>query len=216
VKLTLHGYWRSSATWRVRIALGLKGLAYAYVPVHLVKDGGEQHSTSYRAKNPMRQVPLLVVEDGLTWELTQSLAILEWLEEAAPEPAILPRDLRLRARVRQLAEIVNSGIQPLHNLSTLNALKSLGGDEKAFAKSAIDKGLDAYEAARRDVGGRFSVGDSPTIADACLMPQLYAARRFGADLDARKALLDIERACMNLEAFQAAHADRQVDAQPSP
>jgi maleylpyruvate isomerase len=225
VKLTLHGYWRSSASWRVRIALGLKELDYTYVPVDLTRDGGEQHQEAYRARNPMRQVPILSVEEprrepsgALTtqaFELTQSVAIFEWLEERCPTPSLLPSDLLLRARTRQLVEIANSGIQPLHNLAVLQAVKAWGGDEKAWAKSVIERGLEAFSSVTAQVSGRFCVGDAPTFADACLIPQLYAARRFGADLGPHAGLLAIEAACATLPAFERAHADRQSDARPA-
>lgn len=215
--MKLHGYWRSSSTWRVRIALGLKGLSYEYVPVHLVKDGGEQHSEAYRALNPMRTVPLLeVTEGGRVLHLAQSLAILEYLEERHPSPALLPGDPAGRARVRMLAELMNSGIQPLHNLSVLQRVKGeLHGDDKAWAAYWIDRGLTALTALVAESAGRYCVGDSVTFADAFLVPQLYAARRFGVDLAPHAQLTRIEAECARLPAFQAAHAERQPDAVPA-
>src|SRR6185295_1418465 len=132
--LRLYGYWRSSTSWRVRIALGHKGLAYEYVPVHLVRAGGEQRSEQHRSRNPMQQVPVLELDDGAPLQLTQSIAILEFLEERWPEPPLLPGDHLARARARALAEIVNSGIQPLQNLTVMQELKRAGVDEKAWAR----------------------------------------------------------------------------------
>lgn len=214
--MKLYGYWRSSASYRTRIALHLKGVAFEYVPVHLVKDGGEQLLDEYRSKNPMAQVPTLEVEEGgVTHRLGQSLAIIEWLEERYPNPALLPADSFLRARTRQLAEIINSGIQPLQNLSVLRFVKGeLGGDDQAFARRFIEKGLAAFQAIAEPVHGRFCVGDTPTVADVCLAPQLYAARRFGVDLAPFPLLVRIEEQYASLPAFQAAHPDRQIDAGP--
>lgn len=210
--MRLLGYWRSSASWRVRIALHLKGLPFTHEPVHLVRDGGEQHSEAYRALNPMAQVPTLVVDaGGEEVALTQSLAIMEWLEEAHPEPPILPAQPFERARVRQIAEIVNSGIQPMQNLSTLLAVEALGAERAAWAKPRIARGLEAVE---RLLGtGPFALEARPTIADACIVPQLYAAGRFGVDLQPFSKLMRVDEACAAHPAFQAAHADAQPDAQ---
>ncbi|MRG93171.1 maleylacetoacetate isomerase [Polyangium spumosum] len=212
--MKLYGYWRSSASYRARIALHLKGISFENVPVHLLKNGGEQYGDDYRAKNPMAQVPTLEVEEGgVVHELGQSLAIIEWLEERHPEPRLLPTDSFLRARARQLAEIINSGIQPFQNTSVLKLVKAeFGADELAFARRFIEKGLTAYQALAEPVHGRFSVGDAPTVADVCLVPQLYAARRFGVDLSPFPLLVRIEEQAASLPAFQAAHPDRQIDA----
>lgn len=209
--MKLYGYWRSSASWRVRIALAYKGLSYEYVPVHLVKDGGQQHGEAHRARNPMEQVPVLEVDGRL---LTQSLAIIEWLEETWPQPALLPKDPFLRMRARQLAEIPNSGIQPLQNLSILQEIEKLGGDKQAWGARWNRRGLAAMEAIARETAGRFLVGDEPTVADVCLVPQLYAARRFGVDPAEFPTLLRVEAACAELPAFRQAHADVQPDATP--
>ncbi len=215
--MKLYSYWRSSCSWRVRIALHYKGIAFEYVPVHLLKDGGEQNAAAYREKNPMAQVPLLEFEEGgATRRLGQSLAIIEMLEEMQPAPPLLPADRYLRARARQLAETVNAGIQPFQNTGTSKYVKhELHADEQALARRFIDKGLGAYDALVAEVGGRFSVGDAPTVADLCLVPQLYAARRFSVDLAQFPRLLQIEEHCSQLPAFQAAHPDRQVDAVPA-
>lgn len=217
--MKLFGYWRSSASWRVRIALDFKGIPYEYQAVHLLQDGGKQHAADYTARNPMAQVPMLAVEiGGQTRYLAQSLAILEYLEEAHPEPALLPADAFLRARARQLAEIVNSGIHPLQNLGLLQRLKAsfeVDGqpvDARKWCAPFIANGLAAYESLARETAGEFSVGDQPTFADLCLIPQLYNARRFEVDLSAHDLLLQIEHSCMALDAFQSAHPDRQPDA----
>jgi maleylpyruvate isomerase len=208
--MKLFAFWRSSASWRVRIGLAYKGISYEYEPVNLVRDGGEQHSDQYRAVNPMAQVPTLELDDGR--RLSQSLAILEYLEETHPTPPLLPRDPYLRARVRQLAEVVNSGIQPLQNTSTQKRIKELGADEKVWTHHFIDKGLRGLEASAASTAGRYLVGDAVTLADVMLVPQMYHARRFGVDLGALPLLTRVEAACMELESFQIAHADRQPDA----
>ena len=215
--LRLHGYWRSSCSWRVRIALNLKGLAYEYVPVHLLQDGGQQNTEGYRAKNPMRTVPVLELKDasGQPQYLSQSLAILEFLEEKHPSPALLPTDAFARARVRMLAEMINSGIQPLQNLSVMQHVKGvLGQDDKAWSAHWISRGLTALQQSLGASAGRYCVGDSVTFADVCLVPQLFASRRFGVDVAAYPLLARIEAACEQLPAFQAAHASRQPDAVP--
>jgi maleylpyruvate isomerase len=212
VKLVLHNYWRSSASHRVRIGLGLKKLAYDYVVVNIVKR--EQHADAYRAKNPMAQVPTLEIteDDGTVHALNQSLPILEYLDERFPDPAILPKDLYMRARTRLLAEIINSGIQPLQNLTTTNQVKALGGDAAVWPKSFIADGLAAFERAARETAGKFCVGDAPSIADCCLIPQLASARRFGVDIAQHDLLLGIEQHCMALPAFADAMPDQQPDA----
>jgi maleylpyruvate isomerase len=212
--IRLYSYWRSSSAWRVRIGLALKGLAYEYVAVNLL--AGEQFEASHGARNPMSQVPVLEVSEGAhTVRLSQSMAILEWLDERHPRPALLPADLDGRARVRMLAEHVNSGIQPLQNATVLRTLKEkLPGYEKEWVRTWIARGLGALERAVGDGAGRFCHGDAPGLADCYLVPQLYAARRFGVDLEPYPTLRRIEEACAALEAFGAAHADRQPDAPP--
>lgn len=208
----LYGYWRSSCTYRVRIALALKGVEHTIVPVHLLEGGGQQHADGYRAKNPMAQVPSLEIEGGVT--LGQSMAILEYLEERYREPPLLPEDLILRARARQLAEIVNSGIQPLQNLAVMKRLKAAGVEPNEWSVDHIRRGLAAYAAVCEPVAGAFSVGDAPTLADCALVPQLYNARRFAIDVAADFPLLArIDARCAELEAFARAHPDRQPDAQ---
>ncbi len=211
--LRLYSYWRSSSAWRVRIGLALKGLAHELVPVDL--GAGEQFSEVHRARSPLSQVPVLEVEeDGRTIRLVQSMAILEWLEERFPDPPLLPPDLEGRARVRALAEHVNSGIQPLQNALVLRMLKEREpGWEREWVRFHISRGLEALERAVGDGrAGRFCHRDAPGLADCYLVPQLYSARRFGVDLAPYPRLRRIEEACVSLAPFQAADADRQPDA----
>jgi maleylpyruvate isomerase len=212
MKIVLHSYWRSSASYRVRIGLGMKQLSYEYAAVNILR--GAQFADAYRATNPMAQVPTLEITegDGTRIALTQSLPILEYLEERWPEPPILPRDLYLRAKARSLAEIVNAGIQPMQNTATARRIKALGGDEAAWARPFVVEGLTAFARAAAETAGAFCVGDAPTIADCCLVPQFMAARRFKVDLSAFQRLVDIEARCLALPAFADAMPDRQPDA----
>ena len=212
--IRLYNYWRSSASWRVRIALGLKGLAYEYISVHLVKDGGQQRSAEHHARNPMEQVPTIeLTVGGQRRMIGQSIAILELLDELYPETPIYPRDPYLRARTRELVEIVNSGIQPHQNLTPMARIEAAqAGAGKAQAKHFNEVGLKAFQERIADISGKFCVGDTPTAADICLVPQLYSARRFEADITPLTRLLEIEKACAALDAFAAAHPDRQPDA----
>jgi maleylpyruvate isomerase len=211
--LKLYAYWRSSASYRVRIALWLKELEYEVAPVHLVE--GKQHAESFKGLNPMSQVPVLEVDEGgERVPLAQSIAIFEYLEERYPTPALLPSDRVLRARTRQLAEIVNAGIQPLQNLLVTQKLEEHGVSAGEWAAFFIRRGLAAYEAVAQQTAGAFSVGDAPTFADCTLVPQLYSARRFHVDIGTEYPLLArIEASCAELPAFAAAHPDRQPDAQ---
>ena len=213
--LTLYSYWRSSAAYRVRIGLNLKGLAYETRPVHLVRDGGEQHADDYRSLNPQALVPMLV--DGER-RITQSLAILEYLDETFPKPALLPADTRGRARVRSLAMLVACDIHPLNNLRVLQYLKRENGLEQpaidAWMLHWMREGFAAMEAMLADAPGTgtFCLGETPTIADCCLVPQLYNARRFALDLSPYPTLVRIEADCLALPAFDAARPESQPDA----
>ncbi len=213
--LALYSYWRSSSAWRVRIGLALKGLGHELRPVNL--GAGEQYSEAHRARSPFSQVPVLEVEeDGRTFRIVQSMAILEWLEERWPAPALLPPDLEGRARVRALAEHVNSGIQPLQNAIVLKMLREKEkGFEKTWARFHIGRGLEALERAVSDGRrGRFCHGDAPGLAECYLVPQLYNARRHGVDLAPYPTLRAIEEACLALAPFQSADPERQPDAPP--
>lgn len=209
--MRLYNYWRSSASWRVRTALAYKDLPFEYVPIHLVREGGHQHRDEYRKKNPMRQVPLLELDDGRT--LAQSVAILEYLEETHPEPPLLPQDPYLRGKVRQLVEIVNSGIQPFQNLATANRLRELGVDTEAWIREWIQRGLEAFEREVSETAGRFCVGDTPTFADLVLVPQMYSSRRLGVDPSSFENIQRIEKNCLELPAFRKAHPEAQPDAE---
>ena len=216
-ELTLYGYWRSSAAYRVRIALNLKGLAYRQVPVHLVKDGGQQRAADYRALNPQQLVPLLVDEANGGARISQSLAILEYLDEVFPVPALLPADPVERARVRALAMHIVCEIHPLNNLRVLQYLSAeLGIDDEAknaWYRHWVDQGLAAVEAGLEWFDGRLSLNDRPGYLEACLVPQVYNARRFACDLAAYPRILEIVARCETLPAFQQAAPEVQPDAQ---
>ncbi len=213
-KFTLYTYWRSSAAFRARIALNLKGVAYEPKFVHLIKSGGEQHSAQYRRINPQGRVPTLV-HDGHT--IVQSMAILEYLEEVLPTPALLPRDAAGRARVRSIAQIIVSDVQPLQNTSVTQYLADvLGLDDAARAawlREWITRGMSAVEAllASHAATGRFCHGGAPTLADCCLFPQVYSSRRFGVDPAQFPTIARIAAECAALPAFQAASPEQQPD-----
>jgi len=218
--MKLYDYWRSSSAWRVRIALRWKGVAYDRQAVNLIAPGpagGEQHEAAYRTLNPLGQVPLLELDPAEAGgsplrHIAQSMAILEFLEERIPTPPLLPADPVLRARARQLAEMVNAGIQPLQNLATTNYVKhQLDGDVTAWIRHFIGRGLTALEATAAPTAGAFLVGDAVSFADVYLVPQLYAARRFSVDLEGFPTLLRAESSCAPLAAFAAAHPDQQPD-----
>jgi maleylpyruvate isomerase len=204
MKLALYSYWRSTSSWRVRIGLELKGLAYEYRAVNLLAD--EQYGDAHKERNPTSQVPVLDVDGRL---IAQSLPILEWLEDSFPEVPILPRDPYARARARQLAEYVNSGIQPYQNMQIQ---RQLGETGPTFAAARVKVGLDALEVLVAQTAGKFAVGDAPTIADCCIVPQLFGARRMKVDVAPYTRLLAIESTCAALAPFQRAHADAQPDA----
>ena len=214
-RLRLYGYWRSSASHRVRIALQLKGLDYEYRPVDLRQDGGAQFSAEYRALNPQSRVPTLETPDGL---LTQSMAIMEWLEETYPQPPLLPPDARGRARVRAMAQVLVADVQPLQNTSVTRYLReSLHVDDAGLAawlQEWIGRGLSTVEnlLGREPASGEFCVGDRPTIADICLAAQCESARRFGVALEPYRRIARIDAACGAFGAFQRAAPARQPDA----
>jgi maleylpyruvate isomerase len=204
--LRLYGYWRSTSSWRVRIGLAWKRLPYEHRAVNLL--AGEQHAPAYGEVNPLGMVPALeVTEGGRTVRLCQSLAILEWLEERFPAPALLSRDPWARARARQLAEIVNSSIQPLHNQLVLQRIEAGGLERQEWGRFWVTRGLAALEREAAASAGRFLVGDEVSLADVCLVPQLYAARRFGVEPAMYPTLARIEATCADLPAFREAHAD---------
>lgn len=212
--MKLYGYFRSSAAYRVRIALALKGLSYEYAAVHLRK--GEQGGAAYRALNAQELVPTLADERGT---FTQSLAIIEYIEERYPRPPLLPDTPEARARVRAIALAIACEIHPLDNLRVLQYLvRTLGASEEAknaWYRHWIDVGLGALESqlTRAAATGTFCHGETPTLADVCLVPQLANARRFEIPLDAYPCLLRIEAACNALPAFVAALPEKQPDAE---
>lgn len=207
--MELIGYFRSSAAWRVRIALNLKGVAVTHAFRHLRH--GEQTAPDYLALNPQGLVPTLVLDDGTV--LTQSLAIVEWLEETHPEPPLLPKDPMRRAKVRAFAEAIACDIHPVQNLRVLNRVKALGGDGPAWAADVNREGLAACEALVRDEPGPFCFGPAPGLADLCLVPQLGNARRFGVDVAHYPRLLEAEAAAAVLPAFREAAPAAQPDAE---
>ena len=210
--LTLHSMWRATAPYRVRIGLALKGLDYSYAALDLT--GGEQRQEPYLGLNRQGLVPALETNDGV---LTQSLAILEWLEETHPEPPLLPKGPRERAIVRSMAEIVACDIHPLNNLRVLQALDRMGHpmggeDQLAWAQRWIKTGFAALDPMVAKYGGGFAFGETPTIADCCLVPQIWACTRFRVDLAPYPALSAVYAAAEAHPAFQAAHPERQPDA----
>lgn len=214
--MKLIGYFRSSAAFRVRIALNLKGIAVEHASRHLRK--GEQSSADYVAINPQKLVPALVLDDGQV--LTQSLAIMEYLEETHPEPPLLPKDPVGRARVRSLSLIVSADIHPIQNLRVMAYLRQKfeQTEESAFGWSRhwIETGFDAYESTLRQgsATGTFSHGDQPTMADMCLVPQVFNATRFKVDMKRYPTIQRIYDACMKHPAFDAAQPSKQPDAEP--
>jgi maleylpyruvate isomerase len=210
--MKLHGYFRSSAAYRVRIALNLKGLSADHLPHHLRK--GEQRDPAYLAINPQGLVPTLQDDRGVV--LTQSLAIIEWLDETHPEPPLLPSDPLRRARVRAFAMVVACDTHPVQNLKVLARLRELGlPDEQVtgWAAWANREGLTACETLIANERGPFCFGGEPTMADLCLVPQLANARRFGVDVAAFPRLLKADAAARDLKAFADAAPERQPDAE---
>ncbi len=209
--MTLYSYWRSTTSYRVRVALNLKGLAYETVPVDLV--AGAQRAPGYTALNPGQGVPTLVLADGTV--LTQSLAILDYLDHLAPDPALLPDGPVLRARVLAAAHVIAMDIHPVNNLKVVNRLKSehgLSGEAGiAWMRHWIGAGLQAYQALLPD-GPDFSFSDGPLLCDICLVAQLYNAHRWGVDMTPFARLLDIEERALNLPAFDDARPENQPDA----
>jgi maleylacetoacetate isomerase len=211
--MKLYTYFRSSAAYRVRIALNLKGLPYQPEFVHLLRGGGEQHLPEFRATNPVGLVPVLQADDETV--LTQSLAIIEWLEETHPTPPLLPKDATARAQVRAFALVIACDIHPINNLRVLRYLsRTLGLEQEkidAWYRHWIGEALPALEA-MIEGDGPFCFGAGPTLADVCLVPQLVNARRYQCPLDAFPRLLRAEAACAALPAFQLAAPERQPDA----
>jgi len=211
--MKLYSYYRSSAAYRARIALNLKGLAYETAPVHLVKDGGHNRRPEFRAVNPQMRLPALVTSGGDV--LIQSLAIIEYLDETQPTPPLLPKEPIARAHARALADIIACDIHPMNNIGPLRYLKN----ELHQEQSAIDAwyhhwviaGFEAYEALVRP--GPYSCGSDVTMADICLVPQVYNARRLKVPLDKFPKIVGIDAACLKLSAFDRARPENQPDAE---
>jgi maleylacetoacetate isomerase len=209
----LYSYFRSSAAYRVRIALNLKGIAYDTISIHLIKDGGHNKRPEFRAINPQMRVPVLVTPAGDT--LTQSLAIIEYLDETHPQPPLLPNDPIARAKVRALAELIACDIHPLNNTSPLRYLKRDMGQEQ----STIDTWyhhwvLSGFEALEAMIGeGPYLCGKDVTLADTCLVPQVANARRLKVPLDKFPKIVAADAACLKLPAFDRARPENQPDAE---
>ena len=212
--LKLHGYWRSSAAYRLRIALNLKRLGYEHVSVNIAPAASEQMSEAFTQINPQRRVPVLETEDAM---MVQSMAVLEWLEERYPETPILPTDLTERQQTRALADIIACDVHPLNNLSVLKTLREeFGADKQAVSHwyadwimrgfSAFEQMIDAYDYKT------FLFGEKPSMAEICLVPQVYNARRFDVDLSAFPKLVALDAACLELDAFERAKPENQPDA----
>ena len=212
--MKLYSYFRSSAAYRVRIALNLKGIAYETASVHLVKDGGHNKRPEFRAVNPQMRVPVLVAPGGE--HLLQSLAIIDYLDETHPEPPLLPKEPIARAKARALAEIVACDIHPLNNTSPLRYLKNTMGQEQsaidAWYHHWVTEGFEAIEALI-DGGGPYACGKTVTLADICLVPQVYNARRLKVPLDRFSKIIAADKACLALPAFDRARPENQPDAE---
>src|SRR5581483_4107971 len=211
--MKLYSFFRSSAAYRVRIALNLKGISYETASVHLVKDGGHNKLPEFRAVNPQMRVPVLATPQGDI--LIQSLAIIEYLEETHPQPPLLPKDAVARARVRALAELIACDIHPLNNTSPLRYLKNTMGQEQgaidAWYHHWVLEGFEALEALMSP--GPYTYGNAVTLADICLVPQVYNARRLKVPLDKFPKIVAVDAVCMKLPAFDRARPENQPDAE---
>jgi maleylacetoacetate isomerase len=211
--MKLYGYFRSSAAYRVRIALNMKDLAYEQEAVHLTRNGGWQWSEEYRAVNPQKRVPALALDNGKI--LLQSLAIIEYLEEVHPTPPLLPADPVERAEVRAVSQIMACDIHPLNNLAALNYLKGPLKHEQAavddWYRHWVTQGFDAIEALLRP--GPYAFGANVTIADLCLVPQVFNARRFKIDMGMYPKIAAVDATCLKLPAFDKALPENQPDAE---
>uniref|UniRef100_K3WKK2 Maleylacetoacetate isomerase n=1 Tax=Globisporangium ultimum (strain ATCC 200006 / CBS 805.95 / DAOM BR144) TaxID=431595 RepID=K3WKK2_GLOUD len=215
-KAVLYSYWRSSCSWRVRMALEWKGVAYDVKPVHLLNDGGEHFQEQYTQLNPNQRLPALVIDGHV---LSQSGAILEYLEDTRPEKPLMPKDSFQRAQVRKLCGIIGSDIQPVQNIAVMTkATEALPAEEKGKAKVEwahhwIDRGFVALEKELQSTAGKFCVGDSVTLADLHLVPQVYNANRFNVDMTKFPTIARVAAEVDSLSEFKNAHPSQQVDAQ---
>ncbi|KAM9340915.1 maleylacetoacetate isomerase isoform 2-T2 [Symphorus nematophorus] len=204
-KPVLHGYFRSSCSWRVRIAFALKGVEYDQVPVNLIKDGGQQLTQQFKALNPMQQVPAVEI-DGIT--LSQSLAVIQYIDETRPGPQLLPADPKKRAQARMISDLIASGIQPLQNLYVI---QKMGADKMQWAQHFIERGFQALEPILKQTAGKYCVGDEISMADICLVPQVYNAERFKVDVGQFPTIKRLNQTLLEIEAFKVSHPSRQPD-----
>uniref|UniRef100_A0A8C6PN62 Maleylacetoacetate isomerase n=1 Tax=Nothobranchius furzeri TaxID=105023 RepID=A0A8C6PN62_NOTFU len=230
-KPVLHGYFRSSCSWRVRIAFALKGIEFEQVPVNLIKDGGQQLTEQYKALNPMQQVPAVEI-DGIT--LSQSLAVIQYIDETRPGPRLLPGDPKARAQVRMISDLIASGVQPLQvdarlvfsllhekklqiliiqvgMLQNLYVLQKIGAEKLQWAQHFIDRGFQALEPILKQTSGKYCVGDEISMADICLVPQVYNAERFKVDLRQYPTIKRLNKTLLEIEAFKVSHPSQQPD-----
>jgi maleylacetoacetate isomerase len=207
-KPRLYSYFRSSCSWRVRIALNLAGLEVEQVHIHLVKNGGEQHSQDYKKLNPLGQVPTLEM-DGLL--LTQSVAIMEYIHDTHPEAHILPEDPAMKAKVRMITEMICSGIQPIQNLSVMQKHSQDQAERMAWSKYWITAGFRALEAVLQKTAGECCVGDTVTMADCCIVPQVFNAARFSVDMSEFPMIEKLNENLSSRPEFMAAHPTQQPD-----
>ncbi|TDG98781.1 hypothetical protein EPR50_G00204030 [Perca flavescens] len=204
-KPVLHGYFRSSCSWRVRIAFALKGIEYDQAPVNLIKDGGQQHTEQYKALNPMQQVPAVEI-DGIT--LSQSLAVIQYIDETRQGPRLLPADPKKRAQVRMISDVIASGIQPLQNLYVI---QKIGAEKVQWAQHFIDRGFQALEPILKQTAGKYCVGDEISMADICLVPQVYNAERFKVDVGQYPTIKRLNQTLVEIEAFKVTNPSCQPD-----
>ncbi|KAM6916956.1 maleylacetoacetate isomerase isoform 2-T2 [Lycodopsis pacificus] len=204
-KPVLHGYFRSSCSWRVRIAFALKGIEYDQVPVNLIKDGGQQLTEQYKKLNPMLQVPAVEI-DGIT--LCQSLAVIQYVDETRPGPRLLPADPKKRAQVRMISDVIASGIQPLQNL---HVIQKIGAEKVQWAQHFIDRGFQALEPILKQTAGKYCVGDEISMADICLVPQVYNAERFKVDVGQYPTINRLNQTLLEIEAFKVTNPSCQPD-----
>ncbi|XP_031134641.1 maleylacetoacetate isomerase isoform X1 [Sander lucioperca] len=204
-KPVLHGYFRSSCSWRVRIAFALKGIEYDQAPVNLIKDGGQQLTEQYKALNPMQQVPAVEI-DGIT--LSQSLAVIQYIDETRPGPRLLPADPKKRAQVRMISDVIASGIQPLQNLYVI---QKIGAEKVQWAQHFIDRGFQALEPILKQTAGKYCVGDEISMADICLVPQVYNAERFKVDVGQYPTIKRLNQTLLEIEAFKVSNPSCQPD-----
>ncbi|XP_053191081.1 maleylacetoacetate isomerase [Scomber japonicus] len=204
-KPVLHGYFRSSCSWRVRIAFALKGIEYDQVPVNLIKDGGQQLTESYKALNPMQQVPAVEI-DGVT--ISQSLAVIQYIDETRPGPRLLPADPKKRAQVRMISDMIASGIQPLQNL---HVIQKIGAEKVEWSQYFINRGFQALEPILKQTAGKYCVGDEISMADLCLVPQVFNAERFKVDVGQYPTIQRLNQTLVEIEAFKESHPSCQPD-----